>query len=101
MNIAPDNVDQTALEQICLAHRVRRLALFGSVARDEAKSDSDVDLLVEFEPTFAPSLFSLGGLAEDLRQIFDGRDIDLVIPRDLHWFIRDEVLRSARPLYEG
>jgi predicted nucleotidyltransferase len=89
-----------AIGDICRTHHVRRLAVFGSFARQEPRPDSDVDLLVEFENGFAPSFFSLGALSEALRSVFEGREIDLVLPGDLHWFIRDQILASARTLYE-
>ena len=72
---------------------VRSLSLFGSVARGEARPDSDVDLLVEFTET--PGFFGYVGLQQRLAEIL-GRPVDLVMPGGLKPAIRDRVLREAR-----
>jgi uncharacterized protein len=89
-----------AVSEICEQYHVRRLCLFGSALRGELRPESDVDLLVEYESVFTPSFFKLVPLARNLSPFFDGRPIDLVLPDDLHWFIRDDILDSARPIYE-
>jgi hypothetical protein len=73
----------------------RNVRVFGSVARGEAGADSDIDFLVDLEP--GRSLFDLGGLLMDLQQLL-GRDIDVVTEKALHWYIRDRVLKEAKPL---
>jgi uncharacterized protein len=93
-------LDSSALDGICRAYRVQRLRVFGSVARGEPTPDSDADLLVDFENGYTPSLFRLVELSERLRPVFGGRKVDLAVPADLHWFIRDQVLASARTVYE-
>ena len=72
---------------------VRSLALFGSLARGEARPDSDVDLLVEF--TEVPGFFGYVGLRDRLAEIL-GRPVDLVMPSGLKPRIRERVLREAR-----
>ena len=67
----------------------------GSVARGEAGSESDLDLLVDLEPN--RSLFDLGGLLADLEDLLGCR-VDVVTEGGLHWYIRDRVLSEARPL---
>ncbi len=74
------------------AYNVR---VFGSVARGDARPDSDVDFLVDLEP--GRSLFDLGGLLADL-QDFLHRDVDVVTENGLHWYIRDRVIKEAMPL---
>lgn len=74
------------------AHHVR---LFGSVARGEANADSDIDILVDLDD--GRSLFDLGGLLYDLEKLL-GRKVDVVTEQGLHWYIRDRVLKEARPL---
>jgi predicted nucleotidyltransferase len=74
------------------AYNVR---VFGSVARGEAGSESDIDLLVDLEPN--RSLFDLGGLLADLEDLL-GCHVDVVTEKGLHWYIRDRVLLEARPL---
>ena len=74
------------------AFKVRELSIFGSVARDEAGKDSDVDLLVEFtEPV---GLFEFARLQQFLEQVLDAR-VDLVTPAALRASMREQVLREA------
>jgi predicted nucleotidyltransferase len=88
------------LPDVCRAHHVRRLRVFGSAARGDLRGDSDVDLLVDYEPGYTPSFFKIAQLSEKLRPVFAGREIDLILPDELHWYIRDQVLNSARTIYE-
>jgi predicted nucleotidyltransferase len=69
--------------------------IFGSVAEGEASEASDVDFLVDLEPD--RSLFDLGGLLMDLQELL-GRKVGLVTEPALHWYIREKVIRQARPL---
>lgn len=69
--------------------------VFGSVARGEADSKSDVDFLVDLEE--GRSLFDLGGLLMDLQKLL-GRDVDVVTEAGLHWYIKDRVLKEAKPV---
>ena len=70
-------------------------AYFGFVARGEADSKSDIDLLVDMEP--GRSLFDLGGLLMDLQELL-GHDVDVVTERGLRERIRERVLKEAIPL---
>ena len=74
------------------AHRVR---IFGSVARGDARSDSDIDFLVDLEP--GRSLLDLGGLLMDLRTLLD-RDVDVITEAGLKSRIKERVLQEAIPL---
>ena len=74
------------------AYNVR---VFGSVARGEADSKSDIDLLVDLEP--GRSLFDLGGLLMDLQDLL-GQNVDVVTERGLRERIRERVLKEAVPL---
>ncbi len=69
--------------------------VFGSVARGEADASSDVDFLVELEP--GRSLFDLGGLLMDLQELLHRR-VDIVTEKGLHWYIRDKVIKEAKPI---
>ena len=71
------------------AHDVR---IFGSVARGDDRTDSDVDFLVNLEP--GRSLFDLGGLLMDLQDLL-GRKVDVVTEAGLHWYVRDRILAEA------
>jgi predicted nucleotidyltransferase len=87
-----------SLADFCRRNRIRHLGLFGSVLRDDFRPDSDVDVLVEFEPDAAVSLFTLADIQDELAALL-GRPVDLV-PRDgLKPVIRDEVLASEHVLY--
>jgi hypothetical protein len=78
--------------RIAAKHGVRSIRVFGSVARGEADEQSDVDFLVEMEP--GRSLFDMGGLLMDLRELL-GRSVDVVSVRGLKPRIRERVLREA------
>jgi hypothetical protein len=95
-----ESIDLASLKILCPTYDVRRLAIFGSVSRGEQRPRSDVDLLVEYQSGFTPSLFKMTELCENLRAVFGGRQVDLVLPSELHWFIRDQVLSSAQTIYD-
>ncbi len=76
---------------------VKKAALFGSVARGEQTSQSDIDLVVEFSKT--PTLFEMARLQRELEVIVK-KPIDLVTYRSLHPLIRENVLNDQRVLYE-
>jgi len=86
------------LAGFCRRNGVQRLSAFGSILGDEFGPESDIDLLVEFLPIAEPTLFDLGGMLMELREML-GRDVDLRTPADLSPYFRDEVLATARPLY--
>lgn len=73
-------------------HGARNVRVFGSVARDEAGPQSDVDILVDLDPD--RSLLDLGGLLMDLEELL-GRKVDVATEKGLHWYIRDKVLKEA------
>ena len=81
--------------RIAAKHGARNVRVFGSVARCEARPESDVDLLVEVGPDRTP--FSPGGLIADLEDLL-GKKVQVVTREDLHWYIRDRVLEEAVPL---
>jgi predicted nucleotidyltransferase len=92
------NFNESALAAFCRQHRVARLSLFGSILTDQFRGDSDVDVLVEFEPDATPSLFYLGGMLMELRELL-GREVDLRTPGDLSPYFRDDVLNRSKLLY--
>jgi uncharacterized protein len=92
--------DRKALEQLCREWHVRRLYLFGSRAKGTDGSDSDVDLLVEFEPGHVPGLLGFIQLEQELEDLF-GEKVDLVSRGGLSPYLREEILASRSPLYEG
>lgn len=92
-------IDRDALAGLCRRHRIRRLALFGSVLKGRDRPDSDIDLLVEFEPGGAPGLLGLAGIEAELSTLLGGRRVDLRTPQDLSPYFRNEVLRTAEEQY--
>ncbi|MCA3005618.1 MAG: nucleotidyltransferase family protein [Phycisphaerales bacterium] len=98
MGQIPIPLPMDRIAEFCQRNGIRRLALFGSVLRDDFTPQSDVDVLVEFEPSARVSLFDLGGMSVELSQIF-GRQVDLRTPEDLSRYFRGSVLREAMPLY--
>jgi predicted nucleotidyltransferase len=82
----------------CRRHDVRRLALFGSILRDDFRPESDIDILVEFEPGKTPG-FAFFGMQDELSAQL-GRPVDLNTPGFLSRYFRDQVLAEALPLYE-
>ena len=96
------NIDfpYSEVEDLCRKYRVARLAVFGSVLRDEFRSDSDIDFLVVFhDEDYGPWMSKLTGMQEELSRIV-GRKVDLVPQPMLKWVIRDRVLGEARVVYE-
>lgn len=91
--------DQAALAALCQRWSIRRLALFGSTLKGNARPDSDVDLLVEFEPGKTPGLLGMARIEADLSALLGGRRVDLRTAADLSRYFRDEVLREAQVQY--
>ena len=88
-------VDETRLADLCQRYHVKELSVFGSAARGQMKTDSDIDLLVEFLPDSQVDLVDYAGLMLDLSSLL-GRKVDLVSKNGLNPLIRDSVLREAR-----
>jgi len=91
-------VDQAAIKAFCVRHHVARLAVFGSVLRDDFHADSDVDVLVEFQPGHVPGL-NFVSIERELSGLLQGRRVDLVTPGFLNGRIREQILREAELLY--
>lgn len=86
------------IREYCADQPILRLSPFGSAARNELTPESDIDLLVEYKPDARVGLFDMGGHLMDLQDIV-GRKVDLVTPKGLCPYIRDEVLDGARLIY--
>src|SRR5258707_1378178 len=91
-------IDRARIAEFCRRHRIRRLSLFGSVLRDHFRPDSDVDVLVEFEPGARVGLITLAGSELELTELL-GRKVDLRTAGELSEAFRDEVLSSAELQY--
>ena len=97
----PDRLftDPPALTALCRRHRIRRLSLFGSVLKGTDRPDSDVDLLVEFEPGASPGLLGFAAIEAELSSLLGGRRVDLRTAHELSRYFRDEVVRTAQVHY--
>ena len=91
-------INRNRIADFCRRHHIQKLSLFGSVLRDDFRPDSDVDVLVEFEPEHVPGLIRLAGLERELSEIL-GRRADLRTPGDLSRYFRQEVLDEAEVQY--
>jgi len=91
-------VPHEAVAEFCRQRGIRRLAFFGSVLRDDFRPDSDVDVLVEFEPEARVTMFTLSRLQRELETIF-ARPVDFVLKDGLKRRIRNSVLASAQVIY--
>jgi hypothetical protein len=98
MTQAHIDVPKERIAEFCRRNHIRRLALFGSVLRDDFGPDSDVDVLVEFEPGARVGLMRLAGMEIELGQLL-GRKVDLNTPGFLSRYFRDQVLAEAEVQY--
>jgi len=92
-------IDPETLAELCRRHHIRKLSLFGSQLKGTARPDSDVDLLVEFEPGSRTTLFDMAQIEIELSPLLGGRKVDLRTAQDLSRYFRDEVVRTAAPQY--
>jgi uncharacterized protein len=99
MNINGVEFPEAKIAEFCRRHRIRRLALFGSILRDDFRPQSDVDVLVEFEPG-ARTGFAFFAMQRELSEML-GRRVDMNTPNELSRYYRDEVLREAEALYDA
>jgi predicted nucleotidyltransferase len=91
-------VGSPTLAELCRRYSVKELSLFGSAARGEMGPESDVDIMVEFEPGVRIGLIRFESLVEELESLAERR-VDLVTKRGLKPWVRSEVLKDARVIY--
>jgi predicted nucleotidyltransferase len=91
-------ISQTQIADFCRQHQIRWLALFGSVLRDEFGPDSDIDVLVEFEPQARIGLITYASIQNELSELLQ-RPVDLVTRDGLKPLIKQDVLDSAEVIY--
>jgi Predicted nucleotidyltransferases len=88
------SLDPAVLADVCRRHHIRKLSLFGSSLKGTVRPDSDIDLLVEFEPNRVPGLIALAGIEIELSELL-GRKVDFRTDQDLSRYFRDEVVGEA------
>jgi predicted nucleotidyltransferase len=92
-------IPKEALADFCRRNHIRRLAFFGSVLRDDFTPESDVDVLVEFEPGARVGL-RFFGMERELSEILKHK-VDLNTPGFLSKYFRDDVIARAEVLYDA
>ncbi|MCY3712892.1 MAG: nucleotidyltransferase family protein [Gemmatimonadetes bacterium] len=96
------NIPNNKIAEFCQRHHIRRLALFGSVLRDDFTPESDVDILVDFEPGKTPGL-DFFTIQDELSKVL-GRRVDLYtfkgVENSRNWILREEILNTAEVQYE-
>lgn len=91
---------EDAIAKFCRRHRIQRLALFGSVLRDDFEPESDVDVLIEFEPGAGAGLIRLAGMEIELGELL-GRKVDLNTPGNFRQPLRDAIVRQSEAVYDA
>lgn len=92
-------VPKDRLQEFCRRNHISKLSLFGSVLRDDFRSDSDVDVLVEFDREHGPGFIALFQMEQELSRLLGGRKVDLITEKFLNRRIRDKVLADAEIQY--
>ena len=92
------DINQQQIAAFCRKHHIRKLALFGSVLREDFRPDSDVDVLVEFNPGQEPGFLRLAKMERELSEAL-GRTVELRTPEDLSRLFRDTVVKAAKVIY--
>jgi predicted nucleotidyltransferase len=92
------DISKEAIAEFCRRNGIRRLGFYGSVLRDDFGPESDVDVLVEFEPGQVVG-FRIVDIEEELSLILGGRKVDMVNPKYLNRRLKDRILASAEVQY--
>ena len=95
-----EKISKDKLADFCKNNNIRKLSVFGSFIRGELRPESDIDILVEFEPGLTPGLFSIIKMEIELTELI-GRKVDLRTAEDLSKYFRDEVLQNAKLQYQA
>jgi hypothetical protein len=96
--VAQITLDTTTAGELCTAFGIREISFFGSVTRDDFRPDSDVDVLIEFEPHVHIGFFELMDIQDRLIAVL-GRKVDLVTKGMLSPYFRDDVLAAREVIY--
>lgn len=91
-------IPQNKIEEFCKKHHIRKLSFFGSFLREDFGPESDLDILIEFEPGQIVGFLKLAGMERELSEIFNHK-VDLRTPVELSRYFRQEVLESAEVQY--
>lgn len=92
-------IPKDQIAYFCHKRGIRRLSVFGSALRQDFRPDSDIDVLIEFEPGHVPGLFGIARYERELSAILGGRKVDLRTPEELSRYFRQSVLDEAEVQY--
>ncbi len=92
-------IPRDKIEEFCRRNHLKRLAFFVSSLRKDFDRESDIDILVEFEPGDTPGFFKLFDMEQELSSLFNGRKVDLRTPGDLSRYFRERVRKEAETYY--
>lgn len=93
------SIQKDKVAEFCKKYHIQRLAIYGSALRSDFGPESDVDILVDFEPGCTPGFFKLFEMEDELSSLFGGRKVDLRTPQDLSRYFRDKVIEGAEVQY--
>lgn len=99
MNPERIKITEEQIADFCQRNHILKFAFYGSVLRDDFRPDSDIDVLVEFEPDQPIGLMEVVGMERRLSELM-GRKVDLRTPKELSRYFRDKVISEAETLYE-
>lgn len=91
-------LDSQEIKAFCEAHHISRLSLFGSILTDHFHADSDVDILVEFDPGHTPGFLQMAALEAKLSRMLN-KKVDLRTPAELSKYFRDDVISKSKLQY--
>jgi predicted nucleotidyltransferase len=95
------DISREKIAHFCQQWHITKLSIFVSVLRSDFRSDSDVDVLVEFHPEHIPGFLKLHQIQEELSTLLGNRQIDLVTLKSLNHRIRDRILAEAEVYYDA
>lgn len=93
------SIKKDKLVEFCKKHHIQQLAIYGSALRGDFGPESDVDVLVDFEPGHTPGFFKLFEMEEELSSLLGWKKVDLRTPQDLSRYFRDKVIQGAEVQY--
>ncbi len=99
IELGTERLDPGVVAEFAERHHIARISLFGSALRGDDRPDSDIDLLVEFEPGQTPGYLTIAGMEAELSTRLGGRRVDIRTAADLSRHFRDRVVHEARLLH--
>ncbi len=100
MEIERVNITREQIADFCRKNQIRKFAFYGSVLRDDFGPKSDIDVLVELEPSHTIGLLKMARMEIELSELMGGKKVDLRTPQDLSKYFRDRVIAEAVVQYE-